>query len=244
MMKEYDISTYGENVAATYDVMYPAYDQAMIATLGELARGGRALEFGIGTGRIAVPLTEKGIEVHGIDASPSMIEKLRAKPGGENIPVTIGNFADAAIEGEYELVYVVFNTFFALLTQEEQTRCFENVAQRLSSEGVFVIEAFVPDPTRYRLGQTVQATQVTLGGVRLDIAIHDPVNQRVECQHVHITEQGIKLIPIQIRYAWPSEMDLMARLAGLRLRNRWDDWTGKPFTSESQKHISVYERAV
>ncbi|HEY7545747.1 MAG TPA: methyltransferase domain-containing protein [Blastocatellia bacterium] len=243
-MKEYDISTYGESVAPSYDAMYPAYDEAMITTLTELARGGRALELGIGTGRVALPLKEKGIEVHGIDASPSMIEKLRAKPGGENILVTMGNFADVAIEGEYQLVYVVFNTFFALLMQEEQLRCFERVAPRLSSGGAFVIEAFVPDQARFIGGQSTRAVQVTLDRVRLDVAMHDGVSQLITAQHVHITEQGIKLIPIQLRYAWPSEMDLMARLAGLKLRARWDDWTGKPFTAENQKHISVYERAV
>ncbi|MEW6209214.1 MAG: class I SAM-dependent methyltransferase [Acidobacteriota bacterium] len=243
-MKEYDITTYGENVALFYDAMYPVYEEAMIETLARFARGSRALELGIGTGRIAVPLTEKGIEVVGIDASSSMIEKLRAKPGGENIPVTVGNFADVAVEGQYDLVYVVFNTFFALLTQEEQSRCFERVAERLSSRGVFVIEAFVPDPTRFIGGQAIRAAQVTMDGVRLDAAMHDAVSQRVTGQHIHITGQGIKLIPIQIRYAWPSEMDLMARLAGLKLQARWDDWTGRPFTSESQRHISVYERAI
>ncbi len=243
-MKEYDISTYGERAAASYDAMYPTYDEAMIATLAKLARGGRALELGIGTGRIAVPLVEKGIEVHGIDASPLMIEQLRAKSGGENIPVTIGNFADVAASGEYNLIYVVFNTFFALLTQEEQTHCFENVARRLTSEGVFVIEAFVPDLTRFLGNQTTRAIQVTLERVKLDITMLDSVSQRITGQHVHITEQGIKLFPIQLRYAWPSEMDLMARLAGLELKHRWEDWTGRPFTTESQKHISVYERAV
>jgi SAM-dependent methyltransferase len=242
-MKDYDISTYGESVAPSYDAMYPACDETMVATLARLARDGRALELGIGTGRVALPLAEKGIEVCGIDASPSMIEKLRAKRGGENIPVTTGDFADVAVEGEYDLIYVVFNTFFALLTQEEQTRCFENVAERLSSRGVFVTEAFVPDPTRFTGGQATRAVQVTADRVRLDIALHDAVSQRVTGQHVHITAQGISLLPIQIRYAWPSEMDLMARLAGLRLRDRWDDWTARPFTSESQRHISVYERA-
>ncbi len=243
-MKEYEISTYGERVAASYDAMYPYCDEAMIETLARLARGGRALELGIGTGRVALPLAEKGIELHGIDASPSMIEQLRAKRGGENIPVTMGNFADVALSGEYDLVYVVFNTFFALLTQEEQMRCFERVAGRLASGGVFIIEAFVPDLTRFIGNQATRAIEMTLDRVKLDIAMLDSVSQRITGQHVHITEQGIKLFPIQLRYAWPSEMDLMARLAGLKLRHRWDDWTGRPFTSESQKHISVYERAV
>jgi SAM-dependent methyltransferase len=240
-MKEYDISTYGNRVAPVYDELYAVYDPAMIATLAKFASGGRALELGIGTGRIALPLAEQGIEVTGIDSSPSMVERLRAKPGGKNIPVTIGNFADVGVEGEYKLIFVVFSTFFGLLTQEEQVRCFEGVARHLSADGSFVLEAFVPDLTRYSSLQAVRAAQITSEKVNLDVASLDPVTQQVTGQHVIFTDKGVKLYPIRIRYVWPSEMDLMARLAGLRLRHRWGGWSGEPFTAKSEKHVSVYE---
>jgi hypothetical protein len=154
--------------------------------------------------------------------------------------VTIGNFADVAVEGEYKLVYVVFNTFFGLLSQQEQARCFAGVAQHLAVDGSFVVEVFVPDLTRFDGNQTVRVVQVSTESVNLDVSMHDPVNQRVTGQHVIFTEQGVKLLPIQIRYAWPSEMDLMARLAGLELAHRWGGWSREPFTSASGKHVSVY----
>jgi hypothetical protein len=137
----------------------------------------------------------------------------------------------------------VFNTFFGLLTQEDQVRCFANISRLLADDGVFVIEAFVPDMKRFSGGQTVHAAQVTNEGVNLDVTIHDAASQRITCQHVLITERGVKLIPLQLRYVWPSEMDLMARLAGLRLRHRWGGWKGELFTSKSEKHVSVYEQA-
>jgi hypothetical protein len=171
-----------------------------------------------------------------------MISKLRAKPGGDRITVTTGNFADVDTDGEFSLVFVVFNTFFLLLSQSEQVRCFRNVARRLSKDGVFLLEAFVPDMTRFDGGQNVSATTVTAESVRLDVSEHDAIEQRVNSHHLFITEGGIKLYPIQIRYAWPSELDLMAELAGLRLRWRWSGWQRESFTEKSQKHISVYEK--
>jgi SAM-dependent methyltransferase len=197
---------------------------------------------GIGTGRIALPLAKSGLPVHGIDASEAMISKLRAKPGGDRITVTTGNFADVEIEGEFSLVFVVFNTFFLLLSQSEQVRCFRNVARHLGKDGVFLLEAFVPDMTRFDRGQNVSATTVTVESVRLDVSKHDAIAQRVNSHHLFITEEGIKLYPIQIRYAWPSELDLMAQLAGLRLKWRWSGWQRESFTASSQKHISVYEK--
>lgn len=235
--------TYGERIADIYDDWYHAYDAAAITTLAELAQGGRALELGIGTGRIALPLQQVGVNVQGIDASPAMLAKLRAKPGGENIPVTIGNFADVAVEGECALIYVLFNTFFALLTQEEQIRCFENVARRLTPEGVFVVEAFVPDMTLFNRGQSVRAIGVNEGEVRLDTTLLDIVNQHLTSQHVVLTEQGIRFYPVKLRYVWPSELDVMARLAGLHLRHRWGSWSRGVFSAESGKHISVYSHS-
>jgi len=234
---------YGERIAGVYDQFYSGYDAAAVAALQQLAGGGRALELGIGTGRIALPLRAAGVEVHGIDLSPAMVERLRSKPGGDRIPVTVGNFADVGVEGQFALIYVLFNTFFQLLTQDEQVRCFENAARRLAPGGVFVVEAFVPDLSRFARNQAVGATHVDEAAVRLEVSTHDPVAQRVTTQHVVLTEQGTRFYPVKIRYAWPAELDLMARLAGLRLLHRWGAWGQAAFTAESGKHVSVYTAA-
>jgi SAM-dependent methyltransferase len=239
----YNHETYGERVAGVYDDWFTTYDPHAIDVLAELAGEGRALELGIGTGRFALPLAAKGVEVHGVDAAESMIAQLRSKPGGEEIPVTMGNFAEVPVEGKFALVYIVFNTFFALSSQDEQVRCFRNVAAHLEPGGCFVIEAFVPDLTRFTGGQVNWATKVTADEVQLDVGQHDPATQRVVSQKVVITEGNVRLYPVQIRYCWPSELDLMAQLAGLRLRERWANWKREPFTSESGQHISIYERS-
>jgi SAM-dependent methyltransferase len=242
-MSEYDPTTYGERIAHVYDEWYPAtVDEEMISALAELAAGGRALELGIGTGRVALPLAAAGVEVHGIDSSEAMVAKLRAKPGGKRIPVTIGDFADVGVEGTFSLVFVVFNTFFSLTSQDDQVRCFQNVARRLTQDGVFVIEAFVPDLARFSGDQTVRATGVETDHILLEASRHDPVRQRVVSQHVVIREDGTKLYPVHVRYAWPAELDLMARLAGLRLRDRWGGWDRRPFAADSTQHVSVFER--
>jgi SAM-dependent methyltransferase len=241
MEEQYGESTYGDRVAEIYDELYPEASPEMIMALKELAGDGPALELGIGTGRVALPLAARGVEVHGIDASEAMAAKLRAKPGGDRIPVMVGDFAEGGPDGNYSLVFVAFNTFFLLGSQEEQVRCFSNVAKQLRPGGVFLIEAFVPDLTRFDRGQTTQAVQVGVDELRLEVSRHDPLNQRTHSQYVIITEAGVKLYPIQVRYAWPSELDLMARLAGMRLRERWGDWGQAPFTAASAHHISIYE---
>jgi SAM-dependent methyltransferase len=238
----YEDATYGDRIAAIYDELYGEVDEATITLLSELADGGRALELGIGTGRIALPLQQTGTEVHGVDASAAMVARLRAKPGGETIPITMGSFADLHFEETFALVYVVFNTFYGLLTQAEQIRCFQSVADHLTPDGLFLLEVFVPDLARFEAAQTVRATRVDLDGVQLDVSRHDAVSQRIASQHVLLSEEGVKLYPVQLRYAWPAEMDLMAQLAGLALRHRWGSWRRAPFTSESGKHISVYAR--
>ena len=240
-MNFYSDETYGERVAGVYDEWHSEYDPLAIDALAELAQNGKALELGIGTGRIALPLSERNVAVYGIDAAPSMISRLRSKPGADRITVTQGSFADVAVEGEFALVYVVFNTFFALSSQEEQVRCFRNVAARLTRGGCFVIEAFVPDLTRFDHGQANWATKVTEDVVELDVGRHDQATQRVTSQKVVITDGNVRLYPVQIRYAWPSELDLMAQLAGMRLHERWSSWKREPFTSESGKHISIYQ---
>lgn len=216
---------------------------AAVAFLAELAGPGPVLELAIGTGRIALPLGERGIDVRGIDASEAMVARLRSKPGGDRVPITIGDFADVPIEGRFTLVYVVFNTLFALQTQEEQIRCFRNVAAHLLDGGVFVVEAFVPDLTRFDRDQRIETERVGLDQVWLGVARHHPVEQRVESQHVVLSEQGMRFYPVQLRYAYPSELDLMARLAGLQLQARFGGWRRESFTAASGMHVSVYERA-
>ena len=244
-MEGYRPETYGDRIAGVYDAMMTVLpDPADCADrLAELAGPGPALELGVGTGRVALPLAARGVEVHGIDASAAMVERLRAKPGGDAVTVTLGDFAGVPVEGSYPLVYVVFNTFFSLLTQDQQVGCFAAVADRLAPGGAFVLTAFVPDLTMFSGGQSVRATHLGLEQVRLDAARHDPVTQRVDFQHVLVTGDGVRLYPGAVRYAWPSELDLMARLAGLRLRERWGGWRREPFDAASGLHVSVYEHA-
>lgn len=240
---DYTAETYGDRIAGVYDELYAGYDERAIAVLKDLAQAGPALELGIGTGRVALPLQRAGVAVHGIDASQAMVDQLRAKPGGADIPITIGDFADVGVAGSFSLIYVLFNTFFALLTQAEQVRCFKNVAQHLTVEGAFVIEAFVPDVARYNGRQTVRAVHVGIEEVHLDVTRWEPIHQHLTSQHIHLTEQGIRLFPVKIRYVWPAEFDLMAQLAGLQLRDRWAGWDRSPFNGDSTKHISVYTRS-
>ncbi len=241
-MADYDEATYGERIADVYDTLteVPTDTAEAVALLAELAGGGRVLELGIGTGRLALPLRARSIRVEGIDASPAMVEKLRGKPGGREIPVTLGNFANLTVDGRFSLIFVAFNTFFGLLTQEDQLRCFAGVAAHLEPGGAFVIEAFVPDLTRFDRGQRLEAMNVEMELVRIDAARHDPVAQQIVAQHVVLTEAGTRFYPVRLRYAWPSELDLMARLAGLRLEDRWGGWLKQPFSAAAGKHVSVY----
>ncbi len=216
-------------------------EAAAVAFLERLAGGGPALELAIGTGRIALPLATRGVRVDGVDFSPAMVERLRQKPGGDRLAVTLGDFADVPVSGSYRLIYIVFNTLFNLLTQDEQVRCFGNVATHLTAEGVFVVEAFVPAFLyRLRNNQYVDAEAIGVDKVRLDVGRHDPVAQTLDESHVTLTARGVRVAPIVTRYAWPSELDLMARLAGLRLKERWGGWSGEPFSAESERHVSVY----
>jgi SAM-dependent methyltransferase len=243
-MEGYEQSTYGDRIARVYDQLYQdLFDvEGTADLLADLAPGGPALELAIGTGRIALPLAARGVEVHGVDISEAMVEKMRAKPGGADIPVTIGDFTEVPVYGEYPLVYLVFNTLFALTTQEDQIRCFANVAEHLTSGGVFVIECFWPDLSRFDRHQRIGVDRVSSDSVMLETTRHDPVNQRSESMHVVIKEDGIEMYPVHVRYAYPSELDLMARLAGLRLRDRFGGWRKQPFTSDSMSHVSIYEK--
>ncbi len=237
----WDPSVYGERLAAVYDEWFePVPIDAMIEFLAEAAGRGPALELGVGTGRIAVPLVKRGVEVHGIDISEAMTRQLRDKPGGHQVQVTIGDFADVAVPGKFSLIYVVANTFFNLISQKDQLRCFENAARRLTEDGMFVIGVMVPDLSRWNHGQRFATSHVSTDELRFVAALHDPVKQTIRSQNIVLTEDGIRMYPDLMRYAWPSELDLMAVIAGMALRERWGGWRREPFTSSSTKHISVY----
>ena len=237
-----DPGTYGERWAEVYDDLHTGADSSAVSVLADLAQGGRALELGIGTGRVALPLAATGVAVEGIDASESMVAKLREKPGGADIPVTIGDFADVGRPGPFDLIFVVFNTFYVLLEQADQVRCFGNVAKSLKPDGVFLIEAFVPDLSRFQRNQSVSVAWLDVDRASLDLSRHDPVAQQVTNQIVYFSDGSVDMRPIKIRYAWPSELDLMAQLAGLRLHARWSDWSRSPFDASSTSHVSVYVR--
>jgi trans-aconitate methyltransferase len=236
---------YDDRQASAYDARYAdrfAEVAPIVEFLAALAAPGPVLELGIGTGRLALPLLGRGVDVHGIDSSQAMVERLRAKTGGDRCQVAIGDFAgvDDIVQGEYPLVFVAFNTLFELESQEDQVRCFTGVARHLSPGGAFVVEAFAPDLTR--LDQHLSVALLQADEVRLQATRHDPLTQRVTGQSVSITDGGVALWPWAIRYASVPELDLMARLAGLRLRERWSGWGREPFTAASPRHVSVYER--
>jgi len=243
-VKDYTpVMSFDENVARECRDLQRGDEASAVAFLVPLAGGGPALELAIGTGRVALPLAAQGLRVDGIDISPAMVAQLRARPGGDKISVTLGDFADVPVEGSYRLIYIVWNSFFNLLSQEDQVRCFANVAAHLTDDGVFVIETYVPT-FLYRLdnNQYVQAEAVAVNEVRLDLLRHDTATQTIEESHVTLSSAGVRLNPVVQRYAWPGELDLMARIAGLRLKQRWGGWQREPFTSNSEIHISVYGR--
>jgi hypothetical protein len=234
---------FGEWIAAVYDehsaVMFdPAVVEPAVDLLAELAGEGAALEFAIGTGRIAVPLSQRGVRVAGIDNSEAMLVRLREKPGAEGIEAVAGDMAATRVEGEFSVVYLVFNTIFNLVTQDGQVACFENAAAHLRSGGRFVIEARVPELQRLPLGQTVLPWRADPGGV--SYYVYDTVTQRLSGRHYEFVDGRVQPNPIEMRYAWPAEMDLMARIAGLRLEDRWAGWRREPFTALSPSHVSVY----
>jgi len=236
---------FGEGVAAGYDeaaadMFDPAVVDPVVDFLEELAGGGAALELGIGTGRIALPLTRRGVRVHGIDLSEAMVSRLRAKPGGDNLEVAIGDFATAHVPDPFSLVYLVFNTIGNLTTQDDQVACFQNAAAHLEPGGCFVIEVGVPGLQRLPPGETVRAFELT--PTKLGFDEYDVVSQKLVSHHYRIQDGKLEALSIPFRYVWPSELDLMARLAGMRLRERWSGWKREPFTSESTKHVSVWEK--
>ena len=241
----HDEGFFGERVAATYDersagMFDPAVVTPVVDLLAGLAGRGRALEFGIGTGRIALPLAERGLTVAGIDSSEAMVARLRDKPGGGDLEVAVGDFASTRVDGEFALVYLIFNTISNLVTQDAQVACFENAAAHLGRGGRFVIETTVPALQSLPVGQTIIPFRADPEGISFDV--YDVVTQRFSSQHFVFADGRVEAYPVEFRYAWPAELDLMARLAGLRLQDRWAGWRREPFTSLSRAHVSVYEK--
>jgi SAM-dependent methyltransferase len=236
---------FGEDVAARYDdpddeMSQTATIDPVVDFIASLAGDGAALELGIGTGRIALPLAQRGVRVHGIDLSEAMVARLKAKPGSEEIGGTIGDFATTTVEGRFSVVYLVFNTIMNLTTQDDQVACFENVAAHLEPGGCFVIEVMLPDLQRLPAGETIRPFTVT--STRLGFDEYDLVGQGLISHHYAVTDGKLRVNAIPFRYVWPAELDLMARLAGMRLRERWSDWKREPFAAESTKHVSVWEK--
>jgi SAM-dependent methyltransferase len=236
---------FGERVAAQYDessadLFEPAVVGPVVEFLAGLAGRGAALELGIGTGRIALPLARRGIRVHGIELSEAMAARLRAKPGAEQIGVTIGDFATTAVEGRFSVAYLVFNTIMNLTSQEEQVACFQNVAAHLAPGGCFVIEVMLPALQRLPPGETVRA--FTLTATRLGFDEYDVASQGLVSHHYSVVDGRLEVVSMPFRYVWPAELDLMARLAGMTLRERWSGWKREPFTSDSTGHVSVWEK--
>jgi SAM-dependent methyltransferase len=236
---------FGEHIAARYDewdaaLATPAVLDPIVDFLAALAGDGPALELGVGTGRIALPLARRGVPVHGIDLSPAMVARLRAKPGAEDVAVTVGDFATTRVEGEFSLAYLLINTIMNLTSQDEQVACFENVAAHLRPGGCFVIEVNVPDLQRLPPGETVRAFDVSPD--RLGFDEYDVAAQGLVSHHYRTVDGELDVVAIPFRYVWPSELDLMARLAGMTLRERWGGWAREPFDGESRLHVSVWEK--
>jgi SAM-dependent methyltransferase len=234
---------FGEKIAARYDetsaeMFDPAVVEPAVDVLAGLAGDGTALELGIGTGRIALPLARRGVRVHGIDLSEAMVARMREKEGGEDVPVTIGDFATTTVDGRFRLVYLVFNSIPNLTSQDEQVACFRNAAAQLEPGGAFVLEVNVPALRPLPPGDRVRVARYGETGFTLDE--YDVANQGLVPRHFRAVGDTLEEQTIPFRFVWPSELDLMAQLAGLRLRERWGDWTREPFTSESTKHVSVY----
>lgn len=238
---------FGEDVAASYDdsvssMFAPSALDDAVSLLQNLASDGGALEFGVGTGRVALPLAGRSVPVHGIDLSEAMVAQLRAKPGADAVEVTIGDFSTTRVDGKFALVYLVFNTIMNLTTQAAQVECFRNAAAHLQPHGCFVIECEVPRLRLLPPGQSAIPFEIGAQGWAFDV--YEPATQAMSSNYVTFDGGRASHASTPFRYVWPSELDLMAQLAGLSLRERWGDWDGEEFTAESSKHVSVWEKLV
>ncbi|ODB79247.1 MULTISPECIES: class I SAM-dependent methyltransferase [Micromonospora] len=237
-----DPGLFGRLWADTYDGPGNPDPAPAVDFLAPLAEGGPVLELAVGTGRVALPLAARGLTVEGVEASPEMVAHLRAKPGGADLPVTIGDMADVPVAGPYRLVFLVFNTLFNLVSEERQAACFRNVARVLAPGGAFVIETFVPDPADFDRDEQVQVREVTEDSATIRVHRYDRAAQTFVRQTVTFDASGVHLKPFAMRYAWPEQVDELAERAGLRLTERYADWDRSPYDADSRSHISVYRR--
>jgi SAM-dependent methyltransferase len=243
-MRDFDpANSFGYEVSKRYDAEETRGDEdETVACLARLAGQGDALELAVGTGRIALPLTRAGVRVDGIELSQDMVDRMREKPDGDRVGVTMGDMTSVTTGRKYGLVYLVYNTIGNLLTQDEQIRCFQNAARHLADDGVFLLECRVPTAPAWSGHERVSVERIEVDQVALGVGRYDPLTQILDKNYIRLTSEGMELEPIRLRLAHPPEFDLMARIAGLRLRDRWGGWDGEPFTAASWRHISVYER--
>lgn len=238
-----DPAFFGDRWADRYADLSQGPDPAAAVEFlaGLAAPGARVLELAIGGGRVALPLARRGFAVEGVEASQAVVDRLRAVPGGRDLPVLTADLADVPNDGPFSLVYVVWNSLFNLTSQRRQVDTFRNVARVLEPGGAFALEGYVPDPAAY--DRQFRTDDVREDSVGFTLTVHDRIAQRIQMQHVTVDDQGgVRLLPTAHRYCWPAELDLMAELAGLRLRERWADWDRTPFGTRSESHISVYAR--
>jgi SAM-dependent methyltransferase len=240
----HDPTAYGASIAEEYDALYEGVMDTDVAVdrLAELAAEGPVLELGIGTGRLALPLAARGLSVHGVEASPAMVERLRTKPGGAGIPVTLGDFTDVRVPGTFSLVVLAFNTIFALPGEDAQMECFRTAARHLGPGGRFVLEAWVLDPARFVDRTAVGVRHVTADRLSLDAARIDAGGERIETVQVVFADGGVRLFPANHTYVGPRELDVMARSAGLRREHRWAGWDRRPYQVGSRNHVTVYRK--
>jgi len=236
---------FDERIAKSYEAKWPnLYEPALIEPvvdiLAELAGAGAALEFGVGTGRIALPLSRRGVRVAGIELSPAMVAEMEGRPGASDVQVAIGDFTNTRVAGSFRLVYLIRNTITNLTTQDEQVECFQNAAAHLEPGGCFLIEVYIPELQRLPPGETVHPFIVT--PTHLGFEEYDVATQIAYSHHYWITDGHVETLSTPHRYVWPAELDLMARLAGMRLRDRWSGWERQPFSKESRSHVSVWEK--
>lgn len=242
-MKEFGPATFGELNADEYDALHnPGTTEECVSLMADLAGDGDVLELAIGTGRIALPLAARGLRISGFDASPEMLEILRGKPGGSDLKTWVADMASFEMDQTFDFAFLVFNTLYNLTTQDQQIRCFQQVAKHLKPGGQFLVEAFMPSRESFENNQAVRTKHVGFDRVWLEAVQHDPINQQLNYQRVRITENGTQLKPLPMRYVWPSELDLMARIAGLKPVSKWGGWHKQPLSPASEMYVALYER--
>lgn len=237
-------NTYGDDHFGVYDALFGQRDDvdSVGSLLAEVAGGGRVLEFGVGTGRLAIPLAARGVEVHGVDNSERMLAVLRSKPAAAAIKTYLGDVTTIRIPESFQLVFIAFSTIYLMGSQQAQVECFRNAARHLPAGGRFLLEVFVHDRRQWPTAEQFSTTGIEADQVTARAAIHDPLEQIIRLQHLTIKPDGTSFRPNRLRYIWPSELDLMGQLAGMRRVNRWADWKKTPFSADSSSMVSVYEK--